>query len=211
MGPLEKVITYFVAKKGNVKRTELVKLVYLFEHYHVLKYGYQFTDTQFIRYKHGPYASEITTTAENLDGLIACETYNGMYGSAFIYKLNQRFIGDDFDLPTEQGDLALLAINSVKGKSFQEMLDYVYSTPPMEKVILSEKEDGVPHYREVLDMNARKPTLRFSRSELQSAKQRNSLRKKRGTDEEYMANLLNGHRELEPLRRRANTCFNNTR
>lgn len=134
-----------------------------------------------------------------------------MYGPAFIYKLNQRFTSDDFDLPTEQSDLALLAINSIKGKSFQEMLDYVYSTPLMEKVILSEKEDGVPRYREVLDMNARKPTLRFSRSELQSAKQRNSQRKKRGTDEEYMANLLNGHHELEPLRRRANICFNNTR
>jgi len=52
----------------------------------------------------------------------------------------------------------------------------------------------------------RKPMPKFTRQELQAARERNRQRKKRGTDSEYMANLFEEHRSLGILRRRASEC-----
>lgn len=208
MDRLSALIVYFVANSShNLGRTELVKHIYTFEYYHTLSYGKQYTEAVFQRHHHGPYCATAINTARELVGIIAEDSYLGRHGIGYSYRIEPSFKACEEYLPEKQKELADFITSVFKGKSFQDMLDFVYSTPPMVKVLQEEKDDGFSHHEEVLDMSTRKPSLRFTRQELRAAKERNQQRKKLGTDNEYTENLLVEHRSLGIIRRRANQCL----
>lgn len=60
---------------------------------------------------------------------------------------------------------------------------------------------------EELDMTARQPIPQFSQAELEEARQRNRLRKRRGSREEYVEHMLEEYAAFEILRRRATACL----
>jgi len=205
---LEALIVYFIENSSSLLgRIDLIKRLYLFEYYHTLACGEQYTNAVFERYRHGPYCAAAINTARNMDGIINEDSYVGVYGVGYTYRISPSYRVSDDLLPVKQKTLADFVVNVLKEKSLDETLKFVYSTPPMVKVLLQEQEDEMPHYREVLNMSARKPTPKFTREELQAARERNRLRKKRGTDNDYFAHLTEENRSLEPFRRRANECL----
>lgn len=209
---LKALIIYFVANSTHrLGRTELIKLLYLFEHYHTLAFGGQFSSASFIRYQYGPYSPAVLTAVEQLPGIVVEESYMGTYGTGYKYHIGNVSIPEQYELPIQHQVLCKFVKEQVKGQSIQEIKDYVYSTAPMVKVLAAETADGYPHYEEELDMSARKPIPKFTKQELLEAKDRNRLRKRRGSDSDYMAHLLNEHQVFGPLRRRANECVNGQR
>ncbi|SFR18655.1 type II toxin-antitoxin system antitoxin SocA domain-containing protein [Desulfoscipio geothermicus] len=207
MDNLKKLIIYIISKLRQTGRTELIKTVYLFEYYHSLAFGHQFSEARFVRYKYGPYCAEVINAIKQMDGIITENFYIGMYGPAYSYRLVNQPEKEIYAMPLDKMALADLAIKVVSSMNYNEMLNYVYSTPPMTKVIMAEQVSGYLHYEEELDMTTRKQTPKFTRNELRMAKERNRNRKKRGTDQEYISHLLVVYRELEPLKRRANICL----
>lgn len=204
MGRLKELIAYFV---DNVPytfgRTELIKFIYLFEYYHLSIYGRQYTDAVFIRYKNGPFSVRVLNVVEQMTDTIYQEQYMGKYGPAYNFRVINTTKIREYKLPEEQINIAKFVINLARNKPLKELLDLVYSTPPMVKVLMAEQIDGKPHYKEELDMSARNSMLAFTKKELKEAKERNSQRKRRGTDEDYFAHLLNEHRAFGLVRRRA--------
>lgn len=205
MKRLKDLIVYLIDNMPHsIGRTGLVKIIYLFEHYHFLAFGKQYTNIKFIRHYYGPYSYAIPEAMRELIGVINEETYFTQYGEAYCYSLQTAY---DYDLPEPQRYLADFVISVVAHKTLNELLEYVYSTPPMEKILKKENENGAKYYREELQMAARKDVPRISEGLLAAARERNKLRKKRGSDEEYRANLVSEYKALEPLRRRANECL----
>lgn len=109
-----------------------------------------------------------------------------------------------FHLPQPQQRLADFVINVLGEKTLDELLDYVYLTPPMAKVIEAEERDGYLHNGEELDMTVRRPIPQFTVAELEAARQRNRQRRTRGSRDEYVAHLVQEYKAFEPIRRRVN-------
>ena len=212
MENLQKLVMYFVASSPRVGRVGLMKLIYLFEYYHTLGYGVPFTLAEFVRYHYGPFAQDVYVAIEMASDIILEDMYISSYGRpAYSYEVAATCVREILEeLPDRQRELADFVLECTRGKSFDELLAYVYRTPPMVRIKLVETADHQMHLKEVLDMTARKPILSFSRAELDAARERNGQRRKRGSDEEYFADLISEHKAFSKLRERANQCLTPT-
>ncbi len=208
MRHLRNLIAYFIAKQ-SLGRTELTKYIYVFEYWHTLAFNQPYSEACFIRYKHGPYCSSIVQSIEEMPDIIAEQTYityNGYLGYHYHIKRPYENLSG-FHLPQPQQLLADSVINVLGDKTLDELLDYVYLTPPMAKVIEAEERDGYLHNGEELDMTVRRPIPQFTVAELEAARQRNRQRKTRGSRNEYVAHLVQEYKAFEPVRRRVNQCL----
>lgn len=203
MGSLEALLLYLIGTfPRQLRRTELVKLVYLFEHLHTLAFGHQYTSSKFIRYHYGPYSKEVVEAAE-ASAQITVAPYVGVNGPGYLYSLTNGL--DWLDLPPQQRLLADFVVEVTSLRPFPEIIGLVYSTGPMVNILLKEEALNCSCLGEELDMAARKPVRKFTEAELSAAKQRvKRNREKRGSDEEYLAHLMEGFVAFERLRRRAN-------
>lgn len=203
MDSLEALICYFLSQRPGIGRVMLQKLVYLFEYYHTLSQGSQFTQVRFIRYKHGPFAQQVHTAVENCN-IINKDVYYGPNGVGYAYILNGS--GIKLELPSQQQPFANFVLKITSEKNLDDVIDFVYRTPPMANILLVESAVSNKMLKEELDMTARETVPVFSKDKILAAKERNKERVNMGSNEQYFANLLSEYRELEPLRERATRC-----
>ncbi len=213
MDKLRNLIVFFIKNfPRGLKRTELVKLVYLFEYGHVQNCGCQYSGVEFIRYRYGPFAQEIINEADGLiaNDILRCTWHPSFkYGKmAFIYSLNDIASIDDYCLPEWEKHYALSIIDRTKSMSCEEIIKTVYSTPPMVHIINYEKQLGHEDYQRRINMTeGKKSPKRFTKEELEVAKKQLDASPDRGTKEDYYQSLLETYNDYEDFKRRANICL----
>lgn len=215
MKGVKELICYFLIHSPRLlNKTEIVKMLYLFEYYHVKTFGNQYTDIIFVRYNYGPYAAAIEEELDKLidDDIIEREIIGYYDRTIYLHKitnisnLNKINISYEYLLDQDKALIADKVIDELSCKSYEEMIDHVYSTPPMVKILNKERKIGFQLIGEVLNMKESRPLKKFSREKIEEARKRLD-KSSRGSDEEYYAHLLKINEELKILRGRANSCF----
>jgi uncharacterized phage-associated protein len=198
----EKILLYFLAKKA-LTRTEIMKYLYLYEYVYRKHTGEPGTEFEFVRWEYGPFENTIYGTLEYMEfqGEVSSLTYRNIYGSeAHSYSANRQ----DLVLNEIEQDVADYVIHELSQKSFKGMLAWVYSTPPMLKVLELEENDGRRYLGEVLPMNETKGVFQRTRAGREGALQRLKAKQRiRGTDEEYYKVLTKEYQWHEEMRGRA--------
>lgn len=212
MNNLKKIIVYFLKNKPSLLRTEIMKYVYLFEHYYQTAYGRKFTETNFIRYEYGPYDENIKIALDDLCNervLLIDESISMRRGNTYyIYYLNEDPPSKYDDLPHDAVEIAEFVLIELKNKVLEAVLDYTYKTAPMRVILEEEEKGGYKLNGRLLDMQYTGPIYKPSRERLLKARKRiNEWRKKLPpvSDEEYMLHEMEIYREFEDIRRRANS------
>ncbi|WP_338826256.1 hypothetical protein MTBGP_09490 [Moorella thermoacetica] len=207
---LKSIIVFFVKNfPRQLARTELVKLVYLFEYNHTQTFCEGFSGTKFIRHMHGPYASEIIDAVNELcnEGVLSCQEYPTIYGSTgYLYKIKDDELALEYRLDDEQETIGWYIINETRSLGYNDIIEKAYSTPPMVTIVKEEVKWGFKQIGREINMAKKKPLLKFSEEEIEEAKKRLDL-SSRGSDEDYYEHYLEQFRKLEPFRRRATSCL----
>jgi hypothetical protein len=210
MEDLKKIIVYFIKHFSRpLTRTELVKLIYLFEYNNMRTFGKQYSGVKFIRDHYGPMDIQIIDACEELHscGAIIMSGYYTSYGSkGYSHRLADDTNLDQYDLPVNYAPIADDIINVTCSMNLQQILDYTYATPPMTKAL--GLEQGKKLLGREIDMKKNDATIfKATKEQLASARTERHKRPSKGTKEEYNAHLLGIYNEYEDLRRKANLCL----
>lgn len=134
---LQDIIRYFMwFYPRRISRTVLVKLVYLADVEYFSRYGRKMTGLEYQHHHFGPFTWGIIDTADELIAKKLVETIStiNIYGdSTIIYKSAEERPSFD-SLDSYCLDVVRFVNNKFSTFSFTQLLDYVYSTPPMTKV-----------------------------------------------------------------------------
>jgi len=210
MSKLEKLILLFIENKpkNEVTITEIMKLTYLFEYFYYQTYGESYTEIDFIRYHYGPYSPVVNKKIDDLTEKSYLD-----FGVSITPYGNQRYHyskkqNKTFDLEIEDNVIYIVDYITQKSNllSFEKLLDWAYSTPPMEKIIELESGDENSCNGRRLDMDINKGTKKFTIEEIKEAGSRID-RSSKGSNEDYYSHILSIQKEMEPLRRRAIDCL----
>lgn len=212
MDRLKALIIYFVKNfPRTLGRTELVKLVYYFEYSHNHLYNTQFTGTEFIREKRGPFSWDIPNTIDNMSDIISVHTYRTYYGDPG-YRHEIRDINEAQKLietlPSYVIDLAENVIEVFRGKGYKDFLKIVYGTPPMTKILSEEKQFGGKLIGRDVNMSEKSGIYKPTKDKLKAAKQRLNMTS-RGSDEDYNQHFAEQIDKYQDVRRRATKCLLN--
>lgn len=204
------IISYFISNVSYpLNKTEIMKMVYLFEYYHYQTFGYQYSDVQFIRYEYGPFAQEVYHGIDELhfSGGIKVFLYPMAGGRrAYLHEVNNMDVLREYTIDDDRKYIADEIIRELSGLSYDDLIYKVYSTPPMEKITEEEGIVGEKELRRPLDMAECKPIKKFDREKIEAARKRLDKSSK-GSDQEYYANILEERKSIDYLRRRANECM----
>jgi uncharacterized protein YwgA len=209
MERLRSLILYFINNfPRQLSRTEIVKLVYLFELEHINKYGYLFSNVTFIRHNYGPYAGEITRELTNLsmEEFITCMAYTTTHSSigyAYTIGNNQKALSSQLSL--KETGIANVLINKTNSLNLKDILDLAYQTPPMVHIIHDEQL-GINWHGRVIPMNTKKSPKRFTKEQIVLARKRLHSVPDRGTQKEYFEDTMEVYKEYEDLRWRVSLC-----
>lgn len=134
---LQDIIRYFVHfYPRRISRTVLVKLVYLTDVEFFRRYARKMTGLEYQHHHFGPFTWGIIDTAEELVAkkLIMTTSTTNIYGDPTImYKsAEERPCFDSMD--SYCLDVVRFVNNKFSTFNFTQLLDYVYSTPPMVNV-----------------------------------------------------------------------------
>lgn len=211
MEKLRNPIVFFIRHFPRfVTRTELVKLIYLFEYQQVQIRGRQYSEVSFVRDKYGPFSPSILEEAEFLcsTGVISC-TRHDIDSDCILYEyvISDSSRAAQYDLPEWEKRTALALVDATSRLSLKQIKELAYSTPPMDEILAEEAELGYTVLPRRINMEKGKTPKKFTRGELAAAKCRLDASPDRGSDEEYFAALLETYREFEDLRRRATECL----
>lgn len=209
MRELKELICYFITNAPHkLNKTEVVKMVYMFEYYHVQTYGIQYSDVQFIRHNYGPYAYEIEHVLDELIALnyINLDIIEYPDRKVYLHSPRNNNVVELYNLCNEKTYIADRVLAELSCKSYDDMINIVYSTPPMARIIAEEERIGSKLHGEVLNMGESKKIKKFTREQLKAARKRRLAQEVRGTDEEYYAHLIDQFNRFEDLRRRASQC-----
>lgn len=134
---LQDIIRYFVRfYPRRISRTVLVKLVYLTDVEFFRRYARKMTGLEYQHHHFGPFTWGIVDTAEELVAkkLITTISTTNIYGDpTIIYKSTEEQPSFD-SLDSHCLDVVRVVNNKFSTFSFTQLLDYVYSTPPMVNV-----------------------------------------------------------------------------
>lgn len=210
MNKLENLIMLFATRmdKFGFTRTEIMKLVYLFEYYYKQTYQMSFSNTKFIRYHYGPFAFPVLEKVDELENKDYLKmdikiTYNQK--NCYVYKSNNN---KSYEVIMD-GNVLYIAdfiLNKYNDMSLNELIEWSYSTPPMEEILDDEGELENLYNGRRIDMSKNKGTKKFSLDEIKEAGKR-ADRSSRGSNKDYYRHVLSIHQEMAPLRRRANECL----
>lgn len=147
---LQKLILFFVVKtRGQITKIQLVKFLYLADLYAVKWTGRQLTDLNWIYYTHGPWEIGIENAlAEMKDSLVRVETSES---GAKLLKPTPEAEAVDLGFPYS---LTLMLENIRRAwagsgqERIQNLLNYVYSTAPMEQA----RQNHAPEEQARLDL-----------------------------------------------------------
>ena len=135
---LQDIIRYFVRfYPRRVSRTILVKLVYLADVEFFRRYARKMTGLEYQHHHFGPFSWGVIDTADELVAkkLIRTISTTNIYGDpTIVYKsTTEERLGFD-SLDSYCFDVVRFVNNKFSTLSFTQLLDYVYSTPPMVNV-----------------------------------------------------------------------------
>ncbi|MED1082718.1 DUF4065 domain-containing protein [Bacillus licheniformis] len=206
---LKNLLVYLLKHSSKaLTRTELMKYVYVFEYYYTQKFGEQYTDLKFERYKYGPNHMDVVETTHELstEGIINIHAYENYYGRT---SYEHEYIGthcDQYALDEKAEDVASFVLDLLGKENYSGVLKIAYETPPMKEIIEEENSIGCKFYGRVIDMSKSKPIYKSSRQARLEAKKRLELREEtRGSDQEYYSHLLSQYHNFDDTRRRANS------
>jgi hypothetical protein len=205
---LKAVVAYFLAAFPRVlTRTEIVKLVYLFEYYYHELYGKPFFGIQFIRYHYGPYCKDVVTVLGQLEeeGLISIIQEPHFYGEGVTFWHKWQGTNPPQLDPSLQR-IALFVVHQTCRLELESIKKLVYETPPMRKLLRMEEERGCKLDGEVIDMREREEAGRKIPISRLKAAFKSINREHRGTDEEYRKTILQEFESLRVFRERAERC-----
>ncbi len=190
----------------ELTRTELGKLVYLFDYYHSQLCGTSFTGLVFIRDNYGPYTQEICTELDNMsqDGLIEIDPQTNWMGNTTYYHRQRQVL--PIDLPEYAYKIARGLIERTRALNLIGIKNLAYSTPPMVHILARERELGYELNGEVIDMSREKKDIR--KTPLKNIRQafKTINLERRGSDHEYATAILEESEVLRVFRERANAC-----
>lgn len=213
MNNLEKILIYIINNfPRRLLKTELVKTLYVFEYYYYQLSHDSFTQTEFVRDEYGPNAPCVYNTAEALEGIIAVETYENIYGNiSYEYYIKDAITAREIedDVPEQAKFVADYVIDLLRGvKKYHGFIDVAYKTPPFKKILDDEsKNDCLKMIGRGIDMSFTKGIYKPSKQEKSAAKKRLLVSQNRGSDEEYYAHIAEQCKKFEDTRRRANKCL----
>lgn len=210
MDNLKTVIVYFIKHFPRpLTRTELVKLIYLFEYNNMRTFGRQYTGVNFIRDHYGPMDMQIKDAC---DELLYCDTitidaFPTPYGEiGYYHRLGDNAALWQHKLPLRHMCMADDIINITRAMNLKQILDYAYSTPPMKELLAIEK--GEKLFGREIDMKKSDAEIfKATKEQLASARSQRHERPEKGSREEYNTHLLNTNKDYEDLRRKANLCL----
>lgn len=188
--------------KKRLNRTEIVKYLYIYEWYHRLHLGTPGLGVKFVRWHYGPYSSEVLSELDILSsfGNVNCDILLNMFGNpAYYYNTDEI----PPELIAEETDIADCVLDLMDGCRYQNMIDEVYSTPPMLQVLEKEELLGRKLEGTELDMDRTNGTFKRTVAGSQAARQRLRRMQPKGTNEEYSRVLQEEYQALNEFRRRA--------
>lgn len=207
-GDLKALLAYLLENSTkSLSRTEIMKYVYTFEYYFAQMYGEQLTNLKFNRYYYGPNETLVLDAVLDLqtEGIVDISEYQNYYGSL---SYSHKFINDSgncsYELPEQAKFVASFILDKLGNESYQGVIDFAYSTPPMAEVLKEERSVGGIFLGRVLDMSKTGPIFKSTRAQKEEARKRiQSQPQERGSDEEYYSHLLTQYDSFEDTRRRA--------
>ncbi|MGE5483699.1 MAG: type II toxin-antitoxin system antitoxin SocA domain-containing protein [Ignavibacteriales bacterium] len=210
MSDLEAILIGLLRKIGRtVTRTELVKILFLFECTYYKLYGRSFTGVQFVRHNYGPHCEEVIQAAHRLEraGLVnTWHTPNYFGGLTYYYCLTDAGARPATKVAPEEERLITYIAGLTKPLSLELTKRIAYSMPPMMEIL---REEAVAGYKVIgrrLNMDKMRPSVEKKPiSRLKKAFAEIDLAP-RGTDQEYSETILNEWRELQPYRQKAEQC-----
>ncbi len=207
VGKLRDLVVFFIRNSPRpLGRTDLVKLIHLFEYERTQMVGHQYSGVQFVRERFGPYSSAVVRELDALVrcGVLAVQCYTvGDGGRAHEYRVADPMLASTYGLPEWEAALAGALIRDVGQLHLRQLKGVAYSTPPMRRLVNREAVLRCRLHRRRLDMSTTKSPKKFTKEQIAEAKRRLDTAPDRGSDELHAAELLRTYKEYEDLRRRA--------
>lgn len=127
---VKKALEYLVDRHGPIDgRTRLLKLLYLADKAWAERRGRVYTEANYYRWNHGPFAREVMTALDWLDGIeiVQKAVPNGMGGTLFRYESGERSRLAGLSLDPEFAKLLDEAARRWGKVPLKNLLDHVYS------------------------------------------------------------------------------------
>lgn len=133
MNRLQSIIAYFCLNypyPNELSNSRLTKLIYLADWLSSLADRRQLTAINWLFNHYGPYVDDIKNTVIFSDNFLLQNDQN-MYGSS---KNMIKFLGNPNEIFLTDRDISILnlVIEKTKGKYYNEFVDYIYSTYPVQ-------------------------------------------------------------------------------
>lgn len=133
MNRLQNILAYLCIHyphKGELSKARLTKLVYLADWFSALSDDQQMTDIKWLFNHYGPYVDDITNCAQT-SNQFKITTEQTLHGST---KYLIQFIGDLDEDTLSKRDKQILGvvIDKTKQMYFNDFINYVYSTYPIQ-------------------------------------------------------------------------------
>ena len=188
----------------------------MFELQHIVTYGHQYTTVEFERYHYGPYAKEIVDCISEMeqDGILMCLPYtNAAHGNTcYSHHIKDEKYWEQYPLQFDKMLIADYLIDEYGSKSFDEIIQSVYASPPMARIKSEEDGIGACQYGRRIDMADNANVVKVSLNDLLLAsKRRKSAPSFKVTEEnkdEYVKFLINSYNSSDDLRRRVDCVAN---
>lgn len=133
MNRLQSIIAYFCLNypyPNELSNSRLTKLVYLADWVSALADNRQLTDIHWLFNHYGPYVDDVRI-AVVFSHDFSLQNDQNMYGSS---KNVIKFLGNPNEIFLDRRDREILnlVIDKTKGKYYNEFIDYIYSTYPVQ-------------------------------------------------------------------------------
>jgi len=124
---IKSLVGYILAHLPEKYRgiTRIIKLLYLIDWLYYTQYGHTYTGTKWVFYHYGPFSEEIYHILDKKDE----RTSDGRKWKIVNIPSNSKKQNDHFDEQIK--DIVNYVIKKFSRKSLDELLEFVYSTPPM--------------------------------------------------------------------------------
>jgi hypothetical protein len=136
-----KAIEYVVDQHGPIDgRTRLLKLVYLADQQWLRARGTTYTEANYYRWNHGPFAREFLHALDWLNGVEIVERrFDGPSGAMYEYHSGERTRLGNVQLAEQFKGYLDEAATRWRSEPLQKLLDYVYSDSEFVQTDFGEK------------------------------------------------------------------------
>ncbi|BFN26487.1 hypothetical protein PSCT_03442 [Pseudomonas sp. SCT] len=133
MNKVQEIAAYFCSQypyKGELSKARLTKLVYLADWFSALVDDAQLTDIEWVFNHYGPYVDDVVDETKRHEDFEIEDDWTA-YGSR---KQIIKYYGDTSRLSLNRREIQILdeVINRTKRLYFNDFIDYVYSTYPVQ-------------------------------------------------------------------------------